>query len=81
MRSDYWQRKRDTENGIIRITSQIKIVEFTYKGKDYTYKYESNGTSGFAYVYHYQVKIYSPYDNECTDIGKEVYGAFVKKTS
>ena len=79
MKSNHWQRKRDIEKGIIRVTKQVKTIEFSYKGNFYKYEFVANSNSGFAYIYKGNEKIYGPYDHEITDLGKEIYNQLQKQ--
>ena len=61
----------------VEIVRKTKKVEFWYNENFYTYEYRSDSAGGFAFVFlgTTGVKIYGPYDRDCTDEGKDVYQA------
>lgn len=73
MRNKYWERKRKEEKGIITVVRREKKVDFTYRGKSYTYLYISTSQTGFAYIYDGTQTIYTPHAHLCTDLGREIY--------
>ncbi len=59
----------------IEIIRRSKKVEFWYKGEFFIYEFHSDSSSGFAFIWKSQEKIYGPYERDCTEKGKEVYNA------
>ena len=62
-----------------KIVRKSKKVEFWYKGEFFIYEYHSDSSSGFAFIFQGQNKIYGPYERDCTDEGCEVYDVISKK--
>ena len=67
------------KNKDLKIIRKFKRIEFWYKGEFFTYEYHSDSSSGLAFIFQDQSKIYGPYERDCTDEGREVYEVISKK--
>ena len=63
----------------LKILRKTKKVEFQYKGEYYVYEFRSDSTSGFAFIWKNQEKIYGPFQGDQTDEGIRVHKAIHNK--
>lgn len=71
-----WRSKKSD----LQIIRKTKRVEFKYKNEYYTYEFRSDSSSGYAFIFAQGgVKIYGPYQGDCTELGEEIYNALDKQ--